>query len=82
MTGRRFLLLHITTSSGHHRASCAIEQTLRRLDPACTVVGIDAFRYTSHFVQWAITRTYSSLIHHQPDVWEYLYDNPIIHRRV
>ena len=79
---RRFLLMHITTSSGHHRASCAIEQTVNHLDPSTTSVNLDAFQYTSRFVRWAINRTYSSLIHHQPDVWEYLYDNPSVHQRV
>lgn len=82
MTGRRFLLFYITTSSGHHRASCALEQTIRRLDPQAQVVSVDAFQYTSRFVRWAIARTYFSLIRHQPDVWEYLYDNPDVHRRV
>lgn len=82
MAGRRFLLMHITASSGHHRASCAIQESLQHLDPSATVVGIDAFQYTSRFVRWAISRTYSSLIRHQPDVWEYLYDNPDVHRRV
>jgi processive 1,2-diacylglycerol beta-glucosyltransferase len=79
---RRFLLLHITTNSGHHRASCAIQETLRQLDPTAQITSINAFAYTSRLVRWAISRTYSSLIRHQPDVWEYLYDNPVIHRRV
>jgi processive 1,2-diacylglycerol beta-glucosyltransferase len=79
---RRFLLLHITTNSGHHRASCALQETLRQLDPSAQITSIDAFAYTSRLVRWAISRTYSSLIRHQPDVWEYLYDNPVIHRRV
>lgn len=82
MAGRRFLLMHITTSSGHHRASCAIEQSLRRLDPSAYIVSVDAFQYTSRFVRWAITRSYLSLIRHQPDVWEYLYDNPNVHRSI
>ena len=33
-------------------------------------------------MRWAISRSYLSLIRHQPDVWEYLYDNPAVHRRV
>ena len=82
MSGRRILLLHITASSGHHHASRAIERTLQALDPSASITSIDAFRYTSRFVQWAISRTYLSLIRHQPDVWEYLYDNPGVHRRV
>ena len=82
MTGRRFLVMHITTNSGHHRASCAIEQTITSLDPSAAIANLDAFQYTSRFVRWAITRTYTSLIRHQPDVWEYLYDNPSVHRRL
>jgi processive 1,2-diacylglycerol beta-glucosyltransferase len=82
MAARRFLLLHITGRSGHHRASCAIAQTLSDLDPRAVVVNVDAFDYTSPFVRWAITRTYVSLIRHQPDIWEYLYDNPGVHRRI
>src|SRR3989338_8531088 len=82
MTGRRFLLMHITARSGHYRASCAIAQTIKRLDPSATVVRVDAFQYTSRFVRWAISRSYLSLIRHQTDVWEYLYDNPAVHRRV
>ena len=81
-TGRRVLLMYITTSSGHHRASCAIEEALRRVDPSAHVESVDTFQYTSRFVRWAISRSYLSLIRHQPDVWEYLYDNPTVHQRV
>lgn len=82
MAGRRILLMHVTTSSGHHHASQAVAQGLRRLDPTCQVLGVDAFDYTSRFVRSAITQSYLSMIRHYPDVWEYLYDNPGIHRRV
>lgn len=82
MAGRRFLLMHITTSSGHHHASQAIAEALKRLDPSATIVAIDAIEYVSRIVRWAIHRTYLSLIRHQPDVWEYLYDNPAIHKQV
>lgn len=82
MTGRRFLLIHITTNSGHHRASSAIEQQIRRLDPQAHVVMVDAFQYVTQVVRWAIQRSYLSLIRHQPDIWEYLYDNPTVHRRI
>ncbi len=74
--------MHVTTSSGHHHASRAVAQALRRLDPYCQIIRVDAFDYTSRFVKWAIQRSYLSLIKHHPDVWEYLYDNPAIHTRV
>lgn len=80
MAGRRLLLMHVTTSSGHHHASQAVCQALRRLDPDCQVVSVDAFDYTSRVVRLAIMRSYLSLIRYQPNVWEYLYDNPVVHR--
>jgi processive 1,2-diacylglycerol beta-glucosyltransferase len=84
MSQRRFLLLHITltTSSGHARASLALEEALRRLEPDAHIARVDAFEYTSQFVRWAMARSYFSLIRHQPDIWEYLYDNPAVHRQV
>ncbi|HEX9780268.1 MAG TPA: glycosyltransferase [bacterium] len=82
MSARRILLMHITASSGHHRASCAVVQGLRRADPGATVVSVDAFTYTTRLVRWGIYYTYYSLIRHQPDVWEYLYDNPVVHRHI
>ncbi len=82
MAGRRFLLLHVTTSSGHHHASVAIAKALRQLESSCQIINVDAFDYTSRFIRSAIMRSYLSLIRHHPDVWEYLYDNPAIHRRV
>lgn len=82
MAGRRFLLLHITSSTGHRRASLAIEQTIKTLDPAASVLSVDATEYTSPFVRWIVSRSYFSLIKHQPDIWEYLYDNPDVHKQV
>ena len=82
MTGRRFLLMYVNPESGHHRASLAVENALRRLDPSAHITSVDAFRFTNPLIHWAISRSYLSLIKHQPDVWEYLYDNPDIHRRV
>ncbi|MBI4598323.1 MAG: hypothetical protein HY737_08000 [Candidatus Omnitrophica bacterium] len=82
MAGRRVLLMHITNSSGHHRASLAIARSLHELDPSASIAHVDAFHYASPVTRWAIQRLYISLIRHQPDVWEYLYDNPAVHRQV
>ena len=75
-------MMHITVSSGHHRASCAIQNTLTRLDPLAYIKSVDAFHYTSPVVRWAIHYLYYSLIRHQPDVWEYLYDNSSVHSQL
>lgn len=82
MGGRRLLLMHISPGSGHQRASYAVEQALRAADPDGEVTSVDASQYVSRPIRWAIAHTYRSLIRHQPDIWEYLYDNPSVHRRV
>lgn len=82
MAGRNILLLYSTANSGHHRASCGIANTLKKLDPSVEVTQIDVLRYTSPLVRSAISRTYQSVIEHQPDVWEYLYDNPSVLRHI
>ena len=82
MAGRRLLLMHVTTSSGHHHASQAIAHAAARLDPTCQAINVDAFDFTTRITRWAIMRSYMSVIRHHPDVWEYLYDNPDIHRHI
>lgn len=82
MDGRRFLLMHVNPGSGHHRASSAVAETLARVDPSASVESLDIARFTRPMVRWAISRIYLSLIHHQPDVWEYLYDNSAVHRHI
>lgn len=74
--------MYVTPHSGHHRASQALGHALAHLDPTAQITCVDAFEYTTPFVRWAISRAYFSLIRHQPDVWEYLYDNPAVHRHV
>ena len=75
--------MHISvTGAGHQRASVAVEQALRRLDPAAQVLNVDAFNYTNPILERLITRTYANLIRVGPEVWEYLYDNPRVLRQV
>jgi processive 1,2-diacylglycerol beta-glucosyltransferase len=78
----RLLFMHATPRSGHQRASRAIERAVSQLSPSVAISSVDAFEYSSSIVRWAIYRIYYSLIKHQPDVWEYLYDNPAVQRKV
>jgi len=77
MEKKRILLMHITTNSGHHRASLAIESALKHI--ACErieILNIDASNYTNPILAKIINKSYMSLIRTRPEVWEYLYDNP------
>lgn len=82
MAGRRFLFMHVSTHLGHQKASYALKDAVQRCEPRSEVRTVDASRYSSRIVRWGITQAYLSLIRHQPDVWEYLYDNPSVHRHV
>ncbi len=78
----RVLLLYISRGSGHHRASAAIAQALHQQDPTLEVVQLDAFQYTNPILARVINRTYFSILRTRPEVWDYLYDNPKVLRRV
>jgi hypothetical protein len=62
--------------------SLAIERALHALDPAVEVTTVDALGYTNPLLGKVINRTYLGVIRRTPEVWEYLYDNPSVLRRV
>ncbi|MDD5496208.1 MAG: glycosyltransferase [Candidatus Omnitrophica bacterium] len=82
MTMKKVLLLYISESSGHHRASIAIENALRILDPDIQTLNINCFNYTNPILEKVINKTYMSVIKRKPEIWDYLYDNPRVLRRV
>ena len=77
----RVLLLYITAHSGHYRASHAIVQALRRLEPRAPVRTVDAFQAFNPFLSRFVDRIYMTVIRNTPEVWEYLYDNPSVAHR-
>jgi len=79
---KKVLLMYITSSSGHYRASLAIENALKTLSPGITTMNINGFAYTNPILEKLINRTYMSVIKNNPEVWEYLYDNPKVLKSV
>ena len=75
---KKILLMYITLNSGHHCASRAIENALKRLSPEVQTMNINAFSYTNPILEKVINKTYMGVIKNKPEVWEYLYDNPKI----
>ncbi len=73
---KKILLMYITLNSGHHRASIAIENALKRTSPSVETLNINAFAYTNPILEKVINKTYMGVIQNKPEVWEYLYDNP------
>ena len=78
---RKILLMYITVRSGHYQAARAVEQGIRRLDPAAEILTIDAFGYLNPLLARIVDRMYLSVIQKIPELWQYLYDNPEVVRR-
>lgn len=76
MQNKRILLTYITENSGHHRASIAIENAIKKISTSVETLNINAFAYTNPILEKVINRTYMGVIKNRPEVWEYLYDNP------
>ncbi len=79
---KKVLLMYISVNSGHHKAALALEKALKILNPDLEILNIDSFNYTNPLLEKVIHRTYLEVIKNSPEVWEYLYDNPKVFRRL
>jgi processive 1,2-diacylglycerol beta-glucosyltransferase len=76
--GKKILLMYITEHSGHHQASIALEKAILAKSPSCSVLNIDAFKYTNPIIEKIMHKTYMQVIKKKPEIWNYLYDNPVV----
>lgn len=74
--------MYISEVSGHHSATLAIEATLRKLEPQAEILNINAFNYTNPISEKIVNRLYMGVIKRTPVIWEYLYDNTGVARRI
>ena len=81
MENPRILLMHITKTSGHHRATMAIENALKIVNPSVETMNINGFAYTYPILEKIVNRAYMSVIKRRPKIWDYLYDNPVFIKR-
>jgi processive 1,2-diacylglycerol beta-glucosyltransferase len=82
MSAKRVLLLYISEISGHRSAALAIEKALKIADPSTEILCLNAFRYTNPVSEKIVNRIYSTVIQKTPAVWEFLYDNQRVIRRL
>lgn len=80
--GKRVLLMYISEISGHHSASIAVEKAIKMGRPDTEVLNINAFNYTNPIWERIINRAYMSVVKNTPEIWDYLYDNPKVLKRV
>lgn len=77
----KVLLMHITKSSGHHRATLAIENAIKIASPEAEIMNINGFAYVYPVLEKIVNSLYMSVIKRMPQIWEYLYDNPKVIQR-
>lgn len=82
MQPKRIVLMYISEVSGHHNATVAIEKALKILDPKAEVSNINAFNYTNPIAEKIVNSIYMGIIKVAPGIWDYLYDNPKIVKRI
>ncbi len=74
--------MYISEVSGHRSAAMAIEKALKILQPDTEVLNINAFNYTNPISEKVINRLYLGVITRTPQLWDYLYDNPAIVKKI
>jgi len=74
--------MYISEISGHHSATLAIEKALKILQPDVEILNINAFNYTNPVSEKIINRLYMAIIKRTPQLWDYLYDNPAVVKKV
>jgi processive 1,2-diacylglycerol beta-glucosyltransferase len=79
---KKILLLYISEISGHRCASLAIEKALHSLETDIETLNINSFNYTNPILEKVINRTYMGVVRRRPEIWDYLYDNPKVLKKV
>ncbi|MEW6075564.1 MAG: glycosyltransferase [Candidatus Omnitrophota bacterium] len=82
MARKRILLMYITEISGHHSATLAVEHAIKKLSADTEILNINGFNYTNPIAEKIVGRLYMTVIKRTPKVWDYLYDNPSILKRI
>lgn len=82
MPDKRIILMYISEISGHHSATLAIEKAIKATSPQAQTLNINAFRYTNPISEKIVNRLYMGVIQKTPRLWDYLYDNPKVVKRL
>lgn len=79
---KRVMLMYISDVSGHRSAALAIEKALKIRYPGIEVYNINAFNYTNPVSEKIVNRIYMGIIKQAPGIWDYLYDNPSVVKKI
>lgn len=76
----KVLFCYISHASGHQRAAEAVMGELRRRQPSVQCEGINSISYSNPVFGKIISKLYIQLLKVAPQVWDYLYDNPLVEK--
>ena len=82
MHSKRILLMYISEVSGHRNAAMAVEKAFKIICPKAEILNINALNYTNPVSEKIVNSIYMSIIKRIPSVWDYLYDNSRIAKKV
>jgi len=82
MAPKRILLLYISQVSGHRSAAMAVQEAIKSIKPEAEILSINAFNYTNPVTEKVINRIYMGVLNKAPQIWDYLYDNPRVVKRL
>ncbi|MDD5079226.1 MAG: glycosyltransferase [Candidatus Omnitrophica bacterium] len=82
MTKKNIILLYISEISGHRSAAVAIEKSLKLLSHNADILNLNGFRYTNPISEKIVNRIYSAVIKNTPKIWDYMYDNPKVKKKL
>jgi len=82
MNRKKFLLTYITDSSGHHRASLAIEKALKKLSSKAEIMNIDLLKYLLPLGGLILNKAYMQMLAKNPKTWESIYDDSKLHSKL
>lgn len=82
MLPKRIILMYISEVSGHRNAAMAIERGIRIISPDTEILNINAFNYTNPLAEKITNSIYMGIIKIAPKIWDYLYDNPKIAKKI
>lgn len=74
--------MYISEVSGHHSATLAIEKAIKTLQPNTQTLNINTFNYTNPISEKVVNRLYMGMIKRTPGIWDYLYDNPAVVKKI
>ncbi len=76
----KVLLLYVFERSGHHLAALAIDKAIGELRGETLTVNF--LNHTNTHLNQVVQKSYLSLLHNTPEIWDYLYDNLRVARKI